>query len=493
MNTRDVDTRLVICGELVLCSPASFGDGERGEAVDLMLLRDRDGRPLLQGTSLAGAMRSYLRSREYGYRTAEARDGRGYAAALFGGVKGQPDGAQSPLIVEDSWAAHDAVTEIRDGVRIDPRTRTAADGLKYDRELLAPGTRFPLQLEVLLPGHGKLRQRITAALRLILEGFEQQEIRLGARTSRGYGRCHVATWTVERYEVRSDLGQALAWVTRGLEVPGLQRPAPRVGSAAEVLDDGQADVPVLAGRHARVCFDVQLASPLLIRSSQPLTADGLQPDTAYLRDGTDAPIIPGTSLAGVLRAQATRIVALLARAAGATMPRAQAVAQQFIDRSFGVDMRRPKAEPTASRWRVDEVRLCHTRTVVQPQVGIDVFTGGADDGRLFTSAPLVAGAARLQIDIHDPCSEEIGMLLLLVRDLWLGDLAIGGNSSVGRGRLAGQRAEVYLPSSDTPITITLDAAGALAAPEDRGCLEQHVAALGTWVDDAMRRSEEQWA
>lgn len=34
------------------------------------------------------------------------------------------------------------------------------------------------------------------------------------------------------------------------------------------------------------------------------------------------------------------------------------------------------------------------------------------------------------------------MLLLLLKDLWTGDLPLGGEASVGRGRLSGQRAEL---------------------------------------------------
>ncbi|MDQ2999174.1 MAG: hypothetical protein M3R61_19260, partial [Chloroflexota bacterium] len=32
---------------------------------------------------------------------------------------------------------------------------------------------------------------------------------------------------------------------------------------------------------------------------------------------------------------------------------------------------------------------------------------------------------------------EVGLLLLLLKDLWMGDLTLGGTSSIGRGRLRG--------------------------------------------------------
>jgi hypothetical protein len=100
-QSRGISTRLIITGNLILTSPAHLGNGDRGSNVDLPLLLDTvEGRPLLQGSSLAGALRNYLRAYEQGLRQAEKR---GYLAELlFGGVKGDPQGDQSPLIIDDA-------------------------------------------------------------------------------------------------------------------------------------------------------------------------------------------------------------------------------------------------------------------------------------------------------------------------------------------------------------------------------------------------------
>jgi hypothetical protein len=39
---------------------------------------------------------------------------------------------------------------------------------------------------------------------------------------------------------------------------------------------------------------------------------------------------------------------------------------------------------------------------------------------------------------------EVGLMLLLLKDLWTGDLPLGGESSVGRGRLQGVSATITL-------------------------------------------------
>jgi hypothetical protein len=45
--------------------------------------------------------------------------------------------------------------------------------------------------------------------------------------------------------------------------------------------------------------------------------------------------------------------------------------------------------------------------------------------------------------LQKPEKHEIGLLLLLLKDLWTGDLPIGGESSIGRGRLQGIDAKIY--------------------------------------------------
>ncbi|MFM7367819.1 MAG: hypothetical protein ACKO2Z_08480, partial [Sphaerospermopsis kisseleviana] len=47
-----------------------------------------------------------------------------------------------------------------------------------------------------------------------------------------------------------------------------------------------------------------------------------------------------------------------------------------------------------------------------------------------------------QVNDANQNNAEIGLLLLLIKDLWTSDLAIGGESSIGRGRLQGIKAEI---------------------------------------------------
>lgn len=433
-NHRPLIARLVITGTLQLESPAAFGSGDSDGLLDMLLLRDAvDNRPLLPGTSLAGALRNYLRQRKHGYR-AKLKQGKkderengekDSTEALFGSSKGNDEGSQSLLIVDDSRADQPA-TIIRDGVRIDPQTRTAQDKKKFDYELLPAGTTFPLRLELLIPTDAD-EPALLADLALALEGFTRGEIGMGIRKRRGFGQCKVEEWHVVRYDMQSLEGM-LAWLATGLQasVAGVGGGEPVALPAVPTTDQRQ---------QITLEATFALASPLLIRSTEPLESYAKQPDVIHIRSN-GKPVIPGTSLAGALRARAQRILNTLG------------LREDILDALFGHDMDKRPTDHTASRLLVAEATINSIPNyLVQQRVSIDRFTGGSYTAALFTEAPLTSGEVTLTIRIQgDPKhsladrQRELGLLALLLKDLWLGDLTLGGTSSIGRGRLVGKHA-----------------------------------------------------
>lgn len=432
-ESREIVTRMVITSELVLLTPAHLGNGDAEGLTDMPLLYDAlTEKPLLTGTSIAGALRNYLRVRERGFFAEEPKRG-GMAARLFGGTRADPEGDQSWLIVDDAIATTGAV-EVRDGVRIDPRTRTAQEGKKYDLELLSAGTIFPLRFELLLPADETVAQKLRAALALALFGLEQGEISLGARKSRGFGHCRVNTWTVTTYDVNTSAG-LLAWLSLDHPNWGYAQPVPRTGKVAEVFDGQLPDIDKRATFTIKARFG--LDSAILIRSEQPLPGTDVQPDTVHMHSRGIAgsqPVLPGTSLAGALRARAGRIVNTLNADKTRTV----------LDCLFGRDMDtlQTSEKLSASRLIVTESEITGGDYLVQNRIAIDRFTGGAFDTALFNEAPLFGGEVELCLTIRDPKEYEIGLLLLLLKDLWTSDLPLGGTSNIGRGRLRGRSATI---------------------------------------------------
>ena len=446
-KSRRVTKRIFITGCLVLDTPAHFGNGDSDGLTDISLLRDSlTGQPLLTGSSIAGALRTDVHEREKGYGVQESKDGISQAEQLFGYVS---DEQTEPVeVTVESWLMVDDALgnfaskpiEIRDGVQIRRKTRTAEDQFKYDIELLAAGTQFRLHFELWLE-ESKEEERLRW-LAAALHNFEAGNIRLGMRKRRGFGKCHVVGWQVRQFDMGEPQG-IVDWLKY------------RIPDKCDSHDKYQPDILTLLSVKLpdvdnREAFTLQatfrLQHSLLIRAD---IADGDSPDMLHLRNADGEPILSGTSVAGAIRARAYRIANTL---------KGEAKAKELLNNMFGLRLtqkekrtrEREERQPIGSRITIDETKIQHPlQDWVQSRVKIDRFTGGAYPQALFSQQPIFAGSedpTLVQINLHHRNNRttnfeaEVGLLLLVLKDLWTGDLPLGGESSIGRGRLRGQTA-----------------------------------------------------
>lgn len=475
-RNRKVTERWFIEGTLELVTPTSLSNGDDDPLVDLPVVVDPlDGRALLTGASLAGALRSYLGDFQA-------------PAALFGGNRRDRDGAQSALIVEDALGDAPHI-EFRDGVSIDPATRTAKDRERYDRQLLAAGTTFDLNFELILTDRDNAAD-MKAALATALRGLERGDIRLGGRKRRGYGECRVIGWRAWRYDLATPAG-IQGWLAHDRpDMPGHQ-PAHWAWEATgggqgisqwDALKDAGELSPKITPFELTATFAIDGA--VLIRHGFEAESG---PDAMHLtsrRGNKETAVMSGTSLAGVIRGQALRIARTVA---GPNRDRAD----DFIDEMFGV-MKRPTQDMSpqerrglkkiAGRVRVDESVIEGHKDLVQTRVKIDRFTGGAFESALFAEQPAFGGGFTLKLALRplppprppkDPAKltpeekaqvnkeeeaykarkdAEAGLLLLVLKDLWTGFVPVGGGSSVGRGRLKGKSATIHYAEDQWTLT-----------------------------------------
>ncbi len=489
--SRHIVRRIVVEGDLVLQTPAHLGNGDGNKLIDMPLLTDPlDGRtPLLTGASIAGALRSYLRERQHGFRAKLATDEERAGSAsvlLFGAYKGDRYGEQSPLIVEDA-RGRDAAIELRDGVRLAGESRTAAEESLFTIEMWAAGTTFPLRFELIVRQNDDA-PRLKQALATALAGLTDGGITIGARKRRGYGQVSVTGWRCKEYDLTRAAG-LLDWIANGAnKLDGAAYP-----DIAQVLLNGGETI----ADHRRLFHlkaEFSLNGSLLIRSgsgpdleqADKSDADGQRPDAIHLHSarpdalGTrvQKPIVSGTSLAGALRARALKI----ARVIAPPTQEGETRARGLIDCLFGADME-ITPQPKASRLVVYEHVVDSVQNrLVQNRVSIDRFTGGARDGFLFNEQPLFGSAQSLvtiELQLANPQDGEIGLLLLLLKDLWTGDLPLGGEISIGRGRLSGKSCHLaYQNGQVRTWDLQANKAGGLHMTADtRQDLEYYVAQL----------------
>jgi CRISPR/Cas system CSM-associated protein Csm3 (group 7 of RAMP superfamily) len=480
-KSRQISGRWVIEGDLVLQTPTHLGNGDTDGIVDMPLLLDEaTGRALLPGTSLAGALRNYLRERRHGF---EQRAADALIEALFGGEKGNDEGNQSALIIDDALGAMPQI-ELRDGVRIDPITRTAKidvdngilRGYKYDLQLLEAGTTFPLRMELLL-SRGNDQQQMKQMLALALHGLEAGEVAIGLRKRRGFGVCRVERWRVTRYDFTKPT-DLLAWLAEDHPdwkfAPGDQRSGQHIADLLGVSLERVEDRRNLCRIHAHFIID----GSLLIRAGFGEQDRG--PDTVHLHSarpgGARKPVLSGTSLAGALRHRAERILRTIGNAAQATT---------MIDNMFGPARitSGDKQKARSSRLIVSETVIENPVNLVQNRIRIDRFTGSVHGTGLFNEQPVFGKndtLVTITLTLRNPQDAEIGLLLLLLKDLWTGDLPLGGEVGIGRGRLKGVEAVIETPQYKAkPLTISAVDGDRRLTVSDRSTLERYVAALHT--------------
>jgi len=372
---RPMAARWVITGEMRLETAAHLG-GEGDAAVDMAVLRDsKEGVPLLPGTSLAGALRRHLADVLDGYRSPERQE----VGALFGAARSDDAGSQSPLVVFDSLGTlpDGAAPEIRDGVAINPATGTAEAHKKFDFEVLPAGTCFPVRVELIVENLTR-EAHLLGLLIEALSGLTQGDIGLGMRRSRGLGAVSVHDWKAVRHDLATPQGW-LCWLTSdhekpiGDHVPGHDAVAEAIRAACPNLT-----IEEFADRRRRLLVDLELelAGDFLVRS--PAT-DASSPDVVHLHSA-GRPVLPGTGLAGALRAQALRIARIVRESQGDWCT--------FVDRLFGPRIRREDAnsqgvQAMASRLRISESFIENGQGRRQSRIAIDRFTGGVVETALF--------------------------------------------------------------------------------------------------------------
>ena len=416
--------KIVMTGELILDEPLLIGAGgtaQTGET-DICVLRDKKGVPYIPGTSLAGVLRDFLRETEPVA-----------AAMLFGTDRNEADfihagrklELQSALSLEDVKLS-DARVVVRDGVSLDSATGVALKHHKFDYEAVDSGAHGSFRLEAtvrkLHDNYGETLDRGLELLReRLLGGFY-----VGARTAKGVGRVHAKELAFDRYDF-SAAQDVLAWLGIGGE-------RSLASFHKKYKGDGK---PCYAPDDFWVEADFALRSSLIVRDYEA-DEDG----TAVMKqDSRNRFIIPGSSLKGVMRHRAEYILGRLGKD--------MCLTEKVMGPSLAAMKERPNEAKRKSRFMIDEAVV--QRSVVtsgcQSRNRIDRFTGGTVDTALFSTKPVWQKesdetAVKLRFGVSRAEAWEAGLALLLLKDLWNGRVAVGGEKSIGRGVLKGRSARI---------------------------------------------------
>jgi CRISPR/Cas system CSM-associated protein Csm3 (group 7 of RAMP superfamily) len=483
-------TERYILGDLKLDTALHVGAGKGGDPTDSPLRRTGDGRVVLPGRALGGALRT-LATRlapRLGLGTCQALKADGEASSdevkpcrcdvcrLFGDVSPNEDdssetgGIASRLWISDAHVkSADPQTQIRDGVGIARDQRAAARNVKFDYEVVPPGTTFGVRLRLVDDESEPARAR-AMLLAAALAEWEAGRGRLGGSAARGLGRFMLRIEQCVRTEVCTGdqlvafLKTDRPWTVGTDDSEWWQRmQVARQGNYKPASDE---HAPVARG-FATVEFDVSVAGPFLI--NDPLIAALSGFDHAPLLEialGDDRrPVLPGSSLRGTLRSRAEKIARTLATlkwpnrdeflkrcpacdplVGQEEAPLASCDSRLKISdddevpegalclscRLFGSPRRGSRLWVEDARWNDPAPGADDWKA--QDFLAIDRFTGGGQKGAKFDAAPLTKARFTARLTLHDPKEWELGWLLLVLRDLAEGEITIGFGAAKGYGR-----------------------------------------------------------
>ncbi|MBB5325137.1 CRISPR/Cas system CSM-associated protein Csm3 (group 7 of RAMP superfamily) [Anoxybacillus tepidamans] len=412
---------IFVKGIFELTSPCLIGSG-KNEQTDIDFMRNHEGKAFIPGTTLAGVFRNYLVSRGID---------RALVAAMFGqSIEENGETTLSRLFVSDAHVLGNCKNcfEVRDGVRLDHKTKTAIDLGKFDYEVVKKGTKFLVKLECVFRECDDIA-KLQTVLFYLLDAMQKEKVVLGAKKQRGFGNGKLRDVQILLLDfTKEDKKQEYIeqWIhfdwgtfTGNINVDELDR---------------KVDLGIPEEKTMKIKVPLQNVYSLMIRNyrNSRSFAEKSVDYTQLCSDGV--PIVPGTSWAGAFRHRMKTIMEQLYESAGRTT--FSDLAREKINDLFGyVDEQ--KKQSKISRIRFHESVISKGKFVKNARVKIDRFTGGAAGGALFDELPLYGGDTQLVIEIKEAKDEDIGLLLLALKDLMKGYLAIGGETSIGKGIFSG--------------------------------------------------------
>lgn len=378
----------VIRLKLINVGPMKIGDGD-----DSVLIDTTSNKPYLPGTSVAGAIKAYLKQED-----------KNLSDKLFGNGDNE-----SNIFVSDSYAFNQKEIEFRPGVSIN--SKLGVNNNFFERELLGAGHEFNLDLKI----YGKDRSEIDGYLKLIniaFNGIESGELRFGSNKSNGSG-----VFTINSFEKCS---------------LDMENKTDFIKYISDDLDFTNERLVKDLRLNTTVKFTIKgkTKTPLLVNGNYGL--DYKEPDGKNIKNSKGEYIIPGSSFKGALRNAFDKIARY--KCLG-----------EFTDKAFGDANGKTvvsEAEKKSGKIYVEDIIIKNSiDDSTYNRIKIDKFTGGVRSGALMNDIP-IKGDFESSIFFKVTDNEEenkkiIALMLFTLKDALTGEVSFGSGKAIGRGKLRG--------------------------------------------------------
>lgn len=354
------------------------------------VLKNEEGQFFIGGTSIAGAFRDFCEKVD-----------ENIANSLFGS-----DETEGALVVSEGIFSK-ATLSLRPRIAIDFHTGEGKQGSKFDMAHLEKGSIFSFTLTYFAQveeGNETSKENKEKEIDLVigcLTALNRGEIAFGGQKHNGFGQVSL---NVKRLPL--DLtkeAERNVWLSNHLE--GVNFSVPSALSPFLSLSKVEKITFQLKGHMKQV----------LVKSGET------QDYTSHMREAA-VPVIPASSIRGVIRQRMTAIAQFLQ------------MEDSFVDDLFGTHKNKEDL-PQSGQLFFQDCYLTEGKTERIKRIRINKFTGGVIPHALFTDEPFGSPVTTV-IKLDSSFSQQekaCGLILFALRDVALGLVTLGSGSSIGRG------------------------------------------------------------
>ncbi|MCI8426602.1 MAG: hypothetical protein HFJ03_03520 [Lachnospira sp.] len=410
--------------QVELESPLNISSGKE-DITDSDVIRDYDGTLFVPASSLAGAMRAYLKKEKdepclFGY----SKDNINNKNNEYNiNSENNTDGKMSVLFLSDMNFEGNPEVSVRDGVELNEK-KTAVTGSKYAVEIIEAETQASFYAELTIRQNDKTVNKKTNEkidkeeeykkdFAAIIKGIHTGEIRFGSKKTRGFGKlkiCHIASREFNKNNY--------------LEYANVYQDKEQWKAQKNEMDEWLA-LADKESQYLHLQVPLQLEGGISIRQYSAIKDD---PDFVHITNSKRKAVIPGSSFAGAIRHRLKDILLKL-KEQGLDVN-----VDNILNTMFGYV---EKDTAHLSMIIISESKIEGAKALTMTRTGISRFESAAKDKTLFTEKTYVDGTVELNILIKKGMYKEqewiLGLLLLAVEDLRNGFLAVGGATAIGRG------------------------------------------------------------
>ena len=486
-------SRQHLCVPVVTAGPLAIHTGDQAAGEDTMLGVSADGRPVLPGTSVAGALRA----------AAQRRYGAPQADALFGRLvtneserserveRGMLTGEPSRITVFDATASTATEGQFRHRVGIDRATQAAKRGILFDQRVWPQGLRFDLRFECDDADLGLLRGAI--------------EELLGPAGGIGAGACPLAPADTDDETHAATIGPTTFFGAEAVAQAAERWNEPSTTQWPSTTEPctTPAQPPDEVPGWIRIDLVFRLSGPLASRVPIDVASASEHDNVPFvvedLLTGTPRRAVgyPGTSFKGRLRQRAEYLCAVTGRPApdpwdtdgGAVHPvqaafghapggRAEDAAEGAAGRVRCSDLLAGYADPThgfAPTWS-EEPAEAHPLVIVRDRVAVDrlagsTYTSAKFDDTVVRDGAWLAGTISIVPHLGEELDDtDLALVIAGLRDLATGRIGLGGSTHSGYGDVelihgrirerhgAQERTADLKPTVDNPVGLPQDLA-----------------------------------